>query len=426
MADTVQRLRHTVIRDVVPGGLTVILVPKPGFQQVFAALGTRYGSIDREFRITGEPEFHVVPDGIAHFLEHKMFESPEGDVFSEFARRGASANAFTTFDHTTYLFSSTEQTLENLDTLLDFVQSPYFTAESVEKEKGIIAQEIRMYDDSPERRGFFELLRALYHAHPVRIEIAGTVDSIQQIDKDLLYLCYRTFYHPSNMALVVVGGFDPDAVLERVAANQSGKSFDVPPRIERRYPDEPPSVASPRAEVALSVSQPYVLVGWKDDKTGLMGRELLRQEVLTGVLLDALFGRSSDLYQRWIDAGMIDEHFSWEYEVTPSYGHSVIGGTIPDPDRWLSELDSALDSVLESGLEPEVFERCRRKAIGRFITSVDNPQFIGRGILGYGFKQADLFETVAELESITLEEANARLRTHLDRSRRAVSIVRPR
>lgn len=425
MADTAEKLGHRVILEKLPNGLRVCLVPKPGFQQVFAAFSTPYGSIDNSFRRRGESDFHVVPDGIAHFLEHKMFESPEGDVFSEFARRGASANAFTTFDQTTYLFSCTDAVTENLQTLLDFVQSPYFTPESVEKEKGIIAQEIRMYDDSPERRGFFELLRSLYHAHPVRIEIAGTVESIQKITADLLYLCYGTFYHPAQMMLVVVGGFDADQVLDVVRANQAAKSFDPAPDVERQYPVEPPTVARDRAEVRLALSQPYVLVGWKDARTGLTGPDLLRQEVLTGVILDTLFGRSSEAYQRWIDEGLMDEHFSWEYEVTPGYGHTVIGGTIPDPARWEQELEAVVTTACERGLDGEAFERCRRKAVGRFITSLDSAPFIGRGILSYAFKGADLLDTVTALESITLEEANARLREHLASERRAVSIVWP-
>ena len=206
-----------------PTGFRFTCCPKPGFFKTYARLTTHYGSIDNHFQPPGKEAVRV-PDGIAHFLEHKMFEKEDGDVFQHFAAQGASANAFTSFDRTAYLFSCTDQVEANLTTLLDFVQTPYFTEAGVEKEKGIIGQEIRMYEDHPDWRSYFGLIESLYHRHPVRVDIAGTVESIAEITKDTLYLCYETFYHPGNMLLFVVGPVDPEKIINLVRENQAGKT----------------------------------------------------------------------------------------------------------------------------------------------------------------------------------------------------------
>lgn len=205
-------LQETLYRETMENGLQVYVLPKPGFQKTYATFSTKYGSIDNHFRVEGQEDI-AVPDGIAHFLEHKMFEEPEGDIFATFASQGASANAFTSFDQTVYLFSATENIPANLETLVNFVQHPYFTDQNVEKEKGIIGQEIGMYRDNPDWRVYFGLIEAMYKVHPVHIDIAGTVESIGTITKETLYTCYNAFYHPSNMLLFVVGGSIPKKCL---------------------------------------------------------------------------------------------------------------------------------------------------------------------------------------------------------------------
>ncbi|MCL6443438.1 MAG: insulinase family protein [Alicyclobacillus sp.] len=424
MAEPSARL-HDIQVDQLENGMEIVLLPKPGFQQVYAMFTTRYGSVDTTFRVGREEPFTTVPEGIAHFLEHKMFESESGDVFSAFAAHGASANAFTTFEQTSYLFSCTNDAEENLKILLDFVQDPYFTDENVEKEKGIIGQEIRMYDDNPDWRCFFNLLKAMYHQHPVRIDIAGTVESIAQIDKDMLYRCYRTFYHPSNMLLVVAGGFDADRMLEVIRANQANKSFGPPPQIERQTPVEPPAVNLEKTVAQLSASQPRCLIGWKDANVGLTGRALLEQELLTGVVLDALFGRSSGLYHELIDDQLIDQQFTWEYDVTPSYGYALVGGNTVDPDALLARVDAALQTTLQTGLTDTSFERSRRKAVGRFVTSLDSPTYVARTYTSYALKDANFFDTITILESLTLDAANDRCRDMFVPAQRSVSIVQP-
>ena len=293
-------VKETVYRETMPNGLEVFVLPKPGFQKTYAAFSTRYGSVDNWFSAGGEP-FVRVPDGIAHFLEHKMFEEPTGDIFATFATQGASANAFTSFDRTVYLFSATEQIPANLATLLDFVQHPHFTDENVEKEKGIIEQEINMYKDNPDWRVYFGLIDALYHKHPVHIDIAGTVESIRQIDKETLYRCYETFYHPSNMMLFVAGGVDAAETMKLVRDNQAAKSFGPARDIARKFEPEPADVKKPRVLIDLPVSLPKCMIGFKEAAMPQDEQALLRRETTTKLMLETLFGPSSELYQSLYD-----------------------------------------------------------------------------------------------------------------------------
>jgi predicted Zn-dependent peptidase len=262
-------LKEKIFWQKVEPGLEVFVLPKRGYNKKYATFATRFGSIDSHFVVEGEGQELVVPDGVAHFLEHKLFEEKEGNVFDRFAKLGASSNAFTNFTNTAYLFSSTDNFEECLEILLDFVQQPYFTEENVEKEKGIIEQEIRMYEDNPQWRIFFNLLAALYQKHPVRKDIAGTVESIRQIDKDVLYQCYRTFYHPSNMAVFVVGDVDPDKTMKQVADNIARHGHAPLGEIKRFYPQEGPNLAEKFVSQELVVSQPIINLGIKTGKRAM-------------------------------------------------------------------------------------------------------------------------------------------------------------
>lgn len=418
-------LQETLYHERLENGLTIYILPKPEYNQAYATFTTRYGSIDREFVMPGKNQPVVVPDGIAHFLEHKMFEEEDGDVFQDFAKYGASANAFTSFDMTAYLFSATDNLRENLETLMDFVQRPYLTDENVEKEKGIIGQEIQMYDDNPDWRSYFGVLQGLFKEHPVRIDIAGTVESIAQITKETLMDCYRTFYHPSNMLLFVVGPFDPQEVVKLIADNQARKQFPPQGEIRRIVPQEPAEAANPRVEVRLSVSIPRCLFGFKEVNPGVTGRELLVRELATAVGFDTLFSRSAELFNRLFDEGLIDKGFSWEYEVTPAYGFSVIGGNSTDPDRLLGIITEELANVRQQGVSADAFEMSRKKMIGKFLEGMDSPRYIARNFTSYRFKDADFFDSIAVLEELSHEQVNRRLAEHFDPKARAVSLVLP-
>ncbi len=420
---TFEQLRETLYHETLPNGLMVYLLPKAGFSKTYAVFTTRYGSIDSHFRLADGEEVHV-PDGIAHFLEHKMFEKEDRDVFQAFSRNGASYNAFTSFNRTAYLFSSTQKVEENLRILLDFVQEPYFSDKSVEKEKGIIGQEIRMYDDNADWKVYMNLLKAMYQKHPVRIEIAGTIDSIGKITKEMLYTCYNTFYHPSNMLLFVVGSIDPQAIMRLVRDNQANKQFPPAPQIERLYPEEPVAVGEKRVETRLAVGLPKCLIGVKDARTGLTGDALLRREMETKLLLDILFGTSSTFYQKLYDSGLITETFDFDYSSEQQYAYSMIGGDTPDPDGLLEAIRAEVERGRQEGIDERAFECAKRKKIGLFLRSLNSVEFIANQFTSYQFNGIDLFSAVPVLESITQKDVERRLAEHFDTERMAVSIVR--
>jgi predicted Zn-dependent peptidase len=422
-----QQLKETLYYEKLPNGLDVYILPKPDFSKTYATFTTRYGSIDNEFQVPGQAKM-TVPDGIAHFLEHKMFEQPSGeDVFQEFSRQGASANAFTSFTRTVYLFSCTDQVEKNLTTLLDFVQSPYFTDQNVEKEKGIIGQEIRMYDDNPDWRSYFGLIEAMYQKHPVKIDIAGTIESISQITKELLYTCYETFYHPSNMLLFLVGPADTEAMMRLIRENQEAKSFKNQAEIERFFSEEPDSVAEKVKEIQLSVGISKCLFGFKEgkDRVNLKGDALLKQELATQIVLEALIGSSSELYQSLYDDGLIDDSFGFDYTLDRGFGFSMIGGDTSDPDRLVERIKEEFPKLMERGITEEAFERIRKKKIGANLRYLNSPEWIANQFTSYRFNDADLFQIIPLLEELTVDDVNRRMKEHLVWERFAVSIVRP-
>ncbi|GAV11956.1 pitrilysin family protein [Paenibacillus sp. chi10] len=415
-------LQETIYYERMDNGLDVYVLPKAGFQKTYATFSTKYGSIDNHFQVEGQEEVQV-PDGIAHFLEHKMFEEPEGDIFAKFAEQGASANAFTSFDRTVYLFSSTSHIEESLQTLIDFVQRPYFTDENVEKEKGIIGQEINMYRDNAAWRVYFGLIEAMYHIHPVHIDIAGTIESIGTITKETLYTCYHTFYHPSNMLLFVVGGVDPKGIFELVRSNQAAKSFEPQGDIRRIFEEEPVEVKEARRVAKLPVSLPRCLFGCKEPRPGLEGRALLEYEVTTRLMLDLMMGSSSPLYQTLYEEGLTTDSFGSEYTCSPDYAFSIIGGESKDPDGLVKRVQELIDERKASGFEQAAFERIRNKSIGSYLRMLNSPEAIANEFTKYKFRDTDLFDILSVYETLTLEQVHQRLKDHFDWNRLAVSIV---
>ncbi|RXZ77904.1 insulinase family protein [Paenibacillaceae bacterium] len=415
-------VQETLFHEVLPNGLSVYVLSKPGFQKTYASFATRFGSVDNWFAV-GEQPFERMPDGVAHFLEHKMFEEPTGDVFSTFASQGASSNAFTSFDRTVYLFSATGQIHENLQTLLDFVQNPYFTDENVEKEKGIIEQEINMYKDNPDWRVYMGLIDALYHNHPVHIDIAGTVESIYAINKETLYKCYETFYHPSNMLLFVVGGVDAEEIMKLVRDNQAAKSYAPLPQIKRKTDTEPSGVKIPRKEIKLPVSIDKCLFGFKEVEPAADAEQLQHREAVTKLMLDSLLGSSTKLYQKLYDDNLISDSFGYEYNSSHDYAFSIIGGDTRDPDALLASVRSAIDQALAEGIDAEVFERTRRKRIGGYLRMLNSPETIANEFTRYKFREGDLFKILSLYEGVTLAEANERMREHFNWDQLAISIV---
>ncbi|MGE5560880.1 MAG: EF-P 5-aminopentanol modification-associated protein YfmH [Chloroflexota bacterium] len=420
-----ERLREEVYRDTLPSGLTVRIVPKPGYHKRYATFATRYGSIDNWFVKPGASEATRVPDGIAHFLEHKMFEQKDGNVFNRFAALGAQVNAATTYTSTTYLFSTNEHFRECLELLLDFVQEPHFTPENVRKEQGIIAQEIRMYEDNADWRLQDNLMGALYHAHPVRIDIAGTVESIERIDPDILYLCHRTFYHPSNMAVLVVGDVDPEAVLAQISDNIERRHYEQQEPVERRQPEEPPTLSERRREERLTVAMPMLALGFKD-RPAELGLPLLRQSTAMEIALRAVLGRSSDLYNRLYEQGLLDDSFGTSYTGETSYAHAILGGETREPERLATALLEGIAEARQRGIPDADVERIRRAALGSLIAALQSPEIIAHQATADFFRGFDFFDRYDALAKVTAAEVNERFRALLDPEQCAMSVVWPK
>ncbi len=419
-------LQETLYHYRVEPGMDVYVLPKPGYAKKYAIFSTRFGSVDNRFRVEPEEKVTDVPDGMAHFLEHKLFEDERGNVFDRFAALGASANAYTSFTQTTYLFSCTNNFEKSLSELLNFVQEPYFTDNTVRKEQGIISQEIKMYEDHPHWQVFFNLLSGLYCEHPVRNDIAGTVESIARITPELLYRCYRTFYHPNNMAVFVVGDFLPDEVYRLVETNMSSRDYEPMGAIVRLQTDEPLHINRERTVQELVVSEPIFFMGFKDTVVpDLHGRDLMRREILMELLLDVIFGSSEKLYNDLYREDLVDENFGADYTAEVGYGYAMIGGETRDPEQLYQRIMAAILKVQQEGIEVEQFERHRRKLLGGYIRRFNSLEFIANNFLAYRFRDTDLFAVPSILQEAKREEALALIEENLDPSRHAVSIIVP-
>jgi predicted Zn-dependent peptidase len=424
---TFDQLQEELFYQKMDNGLDVYILPKKGFNKTFATFTTKYGSIDNHFIPLGKTDYKKVPDGIAHFLEHKLFEKEDGDVFQQFSRQGASANAFTSFTRTAYLFSSTSDLEKNLETLVDFVQDPYFSEQTVEKEKGIIGQEITMYDDNPDWRLYFGLIENMYHTHPVKIDIAGTIASITDITKDMLYECYHTFYHPSNMLLFIVGPVNPDEIMKQVEDNQAKKKYDAQPEIQRKYDEEPVTVAEDKKVLQMNVQTSKCLVGIKAKNVNVSGSKMLKAELTVNVLLDLLFGKSSENYNKLYSEGLIDETFSFDYTLEKGFGFAMVGGDTSDPDKLAQTLKGMLFDVKSgNSFTEESLARSKKKKIGAFLRAVNSPEYIANQFTRYAFNEMDLFSVVPTLEEITLEDVKRAAAELIEEERFTVCQVVPK
>ncbi|MDQ0245752.1 putative Zn-dependent peptidase [Bacillus fengqiuensis] len=420
------QLKEDLYHEKMTNGLEVYILPKPEFNKTYATFTTKYGSIDNQFVSLKQTEMTKVPDGIAHFLEHKLFEKEDGDVFQQFSKQGASANAFTSFTRTAYLFSSTSDFERNFETLIDFVQDPYFSDQTVEKEKGIIGQEITMYDDNADWRLYFGVIQNMYHHHPVKIDIAGTIESISHITKELLYTCYETFYHPSNMLLFVVGPVDPEQVMNQVRENQAKKDYHDQPEIKRHFEDEPEGVAKAKQIIPMTVQSSKCLVGVKAKNSQRAGREMLVHELAMNVMLDYLFGKSSEHYENLYREGLIDETFSYDYTEEKGFGFAIIGGDTEKPDELADRIKGILLQIRENPMTDEQLERVRKKKIGAFLRSLNSPEFIANQFTRYAFNDMDLFDVVDVLETLTKEDIEKITNELVDENNMTVCQVVPK
>ena len=400
-------------------GLKIFVMPKEHYNSAYAVIGTRYGSIDTKFKRSDRSDFVTVPEGIAHFLEHKLFESEELDAFTRYAETGASANAYTSFDKTCYLFQCTDRFEDSLRILLDFVTHPYFTKETVEKEQGIIGQEITMYYDVPGWMSTFNLLKCLYKNHPVRIDIAGTVDSISHITDKLIYDCYDTFYNLNNMALAVVGNVDVDSVLA-VCNEVLKKSADV--KIERAFEQEPREIVKSYEEYHLSVGMPVFSFGYKEEcKTPM---RTVKELIEMNVLLEVLAGETSPLYTSLFEKGLINSSFSKEYFVGNGYEAVIFDGESNNAAEVAREIKAEVENLRTSGFSDERFEAARRSLYGKEIMSYNDIDDVANSMIASCFGGFGVFDALEIYKSVQKSDIEKLLAEKLNEQYSALSIVK--
>ena len=415
------RLAEALYRAVLPNGLTVLIAPKPGFTRKLAYFATDFGAIHNVFRLDGRDI--DAPAGVAHYLEHKLFDMPGGrDVMAEFAALGAVPNAFTSHDLTVYYFSCTEQFYASLDLLLEFVSTPYFTQESVQKEQGIIGQEIGMDADTPESRVFQNLMKCMYREHPVQVDVLGTVESIARITPQVLYDCHRAFYQPGNMLLCVVGDVDPEEVV-RIAETRLAHCEAVPVEQSRQWPEEM-TCRSGYTEQTMEVAMPMFQIGFKAEPLG-KGEEAIRQEMVADLAAEALFGESSALYLRLYEGGIIDSAFGGGFETIDGMAMLTVSGDSMEPEAIRDALLEQARVLVREGLEDRDFQRMKRSAMGRRIRDLDSFSATCFRLCAYHFSGYDYFDFPKIYETVTWQDVAAFLDRVVTPQRCALSVINP-
>ncbi len=416
-----EQLRETFYEERLPNGLLIRVIPRPDFAKTYSFFATDFGSIDTKFTMDGK--VYETPAGVAHYLEHKLFDMPEGNVMQQFSALGGSPNAFTGYSMTAYHVESTENWRENLELLLRYVSTPYFTEESVEKERGIIAQEIRMYEDSSGSRMYENLFAALYQHHPIRVPIAGTVESIQDITAQTLYDCHKAFYDPSNMMLCVAGPVDPALVVE--------SAREILPKTPggvggRDYGPAEPLTAEKMARVEqnMEVSMPGFTVAFRCD-TPKTGADILRQELVGDLAAELLVGESTAFYTKLYEDGLIDCDFSAGYEGVKTLGMLSIGGDSNEPERVVDAILKEAERLGREGADEALFQRLKRSAFGRRVRELDSFENICYRMCQSTFEGAFYYDFPDLYRSITLDETVRMIRDTVVPQRAALSLIYP-
>ena len=420
------KVKEKVYIEKLDNGLTVMIIPKPGVQKKYMIWGTNYGSNDNEFIVPGEEEKTTVPNGVAHFLEHKMFEQENGtNSLDVLTALGTEANAYTTNDHTAYLFECTDNFYEAMDELMDYVQHPYFTDENVEKEKGIIGQEIMMYDDYPEWRVYLNAMEAMYHNNPIKIDIVGTIETISKIDKEILYKCYETFYNPSNMAMVICGDFEPEKLIEEVKKRLIDKKSNG--KIERIFQEEPEEIVKEKIEQKLEVSQALYTIGIKDKIDNIENSnktDIVKKHIAIEILLNIIMGRSSKLYKELYNEGLIYSGASLDYEFSKTYAHILIAGQSTNPEKLYEKFKVRVKELIEHGIDENDFERNKKMIYGGYVREYNDVTDIARMFLADYFKGINSFDYIEEINSINVEYLNQVLKDVFKENKMVLSIVK--
>jgi len=412
---------ETIYSETLPNGLRVYIIPKPGFMTSYAVFGTNYGGAHRRFVLDGEEK--STPAGVAHFLEHKMFDLPNGDnALNILSSNGAQPNAFTSSGVTCYYFQSTDSFYENLHMLLHFVSTPYFTPETVEKEQGIIAQEILMGEDNPVISLYYNLMKLLYPTHPVAERVAGTVGSIAQISDKTLYDCHKAFYAPSNMALCVEGDVDPEKVLEIALQELLGDKAPIPEAIFDDNGELIPSEHRRCEQMEVSAPQFYIGVRLKFERDS---RALMLQQLVSELSMKVLVGQSSSFYTRLYEDGLLNQDFDFETDFTAGTATVLVGGESQEPDRVLEELLKEVEGVRVNGLSPVAFDRAKRASIGAKLRGLEDFDNVCTSTVMADFDGIHFFDAIEALEEVSIEDCSRFLTENLTRERMAISIIEP-
>lgn len=415
------KIKEKLYIEKMKNGLTVMIIPKENVQKKYVIWGTNFGSIDNTFIIPNENKKIQVPDGVAHFLEHKLFEQENGrNSLDVLTGLGADANAYTTNDHTAYLFETVDNFYEVLDEFMDYVQKPYFTDENVKKEKGIIAQEIMMENDHPGWKVYLNALECMYVNNPIKLEIAGSVESIQKIDKEVLYNCYKVFYNPSNMVLVLCGDFKPEEIIKEVEKRLVDK--EAQGEIKRIYPEEPEGINKKIIETNMEVSMPIFVIGIKDKPSN---EECVKKHIAIEIILNMLLGASSKLYKKMYEDGVLIYKPELDYDFSKTYAHITISGQSKNPKMLLEEVKKELKNMKEKGFDDEYFDIIKRKIYGSYISDYNYIGNVARMFLSDYFKGINSFEYLENYSTIEKKYVMQILKEVFIEEKMILSIINP-
>lgn len=417
-----KNIKEKCYMEKLENGLQVIIIPKKEIQKKYIIWATKFGSIDNTFIDSTTGEKVVIPDGVAHFLEHKMFEQKNGvDSLYVLMALGLDANAYTTNDHTAYLFECTDHFYEGLDELMDYVQNPYFTDQNVEKEKGIIGQEIGMYDDDPGWQLYINAMDCLYEKNPIKVDTAGTVETISGINPEMLYKCYNTFYHPSNMVLTVVGDFEPEAILAEIKKRL--KDNEARGEITRIYPEEKLEINKKYAEKEMEVSLPLFMIGFKDNIKDKYN-EVVKRHIAIEIILNMLIGKSSNLYNELYKEGYLLSQPDLEYEFGNEYSHVLIGGQSKNPQKVYEKIAEKIQEMKNNDINVQEFERIKKKIYGDYAVEYNNVADIGRMFTSDYIKGINSFEYMDKFKEIDAEYAKQVLKEIFTEDKMIMSVIK--
>lgn len=413
-----REIQEKIYTEKLSNGLKVMIIPKRT-QKKYIIWGVKYGSIDHRFMVDGQEI--TVPDGIAHYMEHKLFEQSNGtnslDVLSSM---GVNANAYTTNNHTAYLFEDNNGKFwEALDEFMNYVQNPYFTDENVEKERGIIEQEIMMYDDYPDWKVYMNAIKAMYHKNPIKIDVAGTKETIAEITKDKLYQTYQAFYRPDNMAIVICGDFEPEKLLEEIEKRMTLQNSNQ--TVERVAEEEPKGIVQKRIEAEMNISMPIFMLGYKDEA---ICDNQIKKDLALDILFNILIGDSSELYQSLYEDGLLQTEPTFIYENSNTYSHILIQGQSEKYDEVIQKIEAGIENLKKNGIEDKVFERIKKKLYGEYVKSYNDVGSIATSFIQNHFREINPLDYFEEFKSLDKQYTMQILNQAFQRENQVVSIVK--